>query len=59
LDQAFLANASRVRIIHGSGMGVLRRSLADLFSKHPQVQKFYPAPPDQGGNGVTIVELKL
>ncbi|MDD5542725.1 MAG: endonuclease MutS2 [Acidobacteriia bacterium] len=59
LDQAFLANAPKVRIIHGSGMGVLRRSLADLFSKHPQVQKFYPAPPDQGGNGVTIVELKL
>jgi DNA mismatch repair protein MutS2 len=59
LDQAFLAEAARVRIIHGTGMGVLRRSLAEMFSKHPQVDRFYPAPREQGGNGVTIVELKV
>ena len=59
LDQAFLADAPRVRIIHGGGMGVLRRSLAEMFSKHPQVERFYPAPREKGGNGVTIVELKV
>jgi DNA mismatch repair protein MutS2 len=59
LDQAFLADVPRVRIIHGSGMGVLRRSLAEMFSKHPQVERFYLAPREQGGNGVTIVELKV
>ena len=59
LDQAFLADAPRVRIIHGTGLGVLRRSLAEMFSKHPQVERFYPAPREQGGNGVTIVELKV
>jgi DNA mismatch repair protein MutS2 len=59
LDQAFLADAAKVRIIHGTGMGVLKRSLGEFFSKHPQVEKYYSAPPDQGGNGVTIVELKL
>jgi len=59
LDQAFLADTPRVRIIHGSGLGILRRSLAEMFSKHPQVERFYPAPREQGGNGVTIVELKV
>ncbi len=59
LDQAFLADAPRVRIIHGTGMGVLKRSLSEMFAKHPQVERFYPAPREQGGNGVTIVELKL
>jgi DNA mismatch repair protein MutS2 len=59
LDQAFLSDSPRVRIIHGMGMGLLRRSLAELFAKHPQVERFYPASPDQGGNGVTIVELKV
>jgi DNA mismatch repair protein MutS2 len=59
LDQAFLADAAKVRIIHGTGMGILKRALGEFFSKHPQVEKYYSAPPDQGGNGVTIVELKL
>ncbi len=59
LDQAFLADAPRVRIIHGTGMGILKRSLAEMFSKHPQVERFYPASREEGGNGVTIVELKL
>lgn len=59
LDQAFLAEAPKVRIIHGTGMGILKRSLSEMFSTHPQVQRFYPAPLDQGGNGVTIVELKI
>lgn len=59
LDQAFLADSPRVRIIHGAGMGILRRSLAEMFSKHPQVERFYSAPADQGGAGATIVELKL
>ena len=57
LDQAFLSGRSRVRIIHGHGKGILRRSLHELFAHHPQVEKFYLAPPAEGGTGATIVEL--
>ena len=58
LDSAALAEVDRIRIIHGHGMGILKRAVADLLAKHPHVQKFYLAPPEQGGSGATIVELK-
>jgi DNA mismatch repair protein MutS2 len=58
LDAAFLNNHDRVRIVHGTGMGILKRAIADLLADHPHVAKFHPAPPAEGGNGATIVELK-
>jgi DNA mismatch repair protein MutS2 len=58
LDQAFLSGRSRVRIIHGHGKGILRKTLHEMFSHHPHVEKFYLAPPQEGGSGATIVELK-
>jgi DNA mismatch repair protein MutS2 len=58
LDQAFLSGRSRVRIIHGHGKGILRKALHEMFTRHPQVEKFYLAPPSEGGTGATIVELK-
>jgi DNA mismatch repair protein MutS2 len=58
LDQAYLAGRTRLRIIHGHGKGILRKSLHEMFASHPHVEKFYPAPPNEGGAGATIVELK-
>jgi DNA mismatch repair protein MutS2 len=58
LDSAVLASINRVRIVHGHGMGVLKRAIADLLANHPSVDKFYPAPQSEGGTGATIVELK-
>jgi DNA mismatch repair protein MutS2 len=58
LDDAFLAGAESVRIIHGHGKGILRRAIAELLTGHPQVHKFQLAPPDQGGGGATIVDLQ-
>lgn len=58
LDQAALASVDRVRIIHGFGMGVLRRTVSELLKRHPHVQTFYPATPAEGGAGATIAELK-
>jgi len=58
LDNAVLAGVERVRIVHGFGMGVLRRAVSELLAKNPNVEKFYPAPPSEGGGGATIVELK-
>lgn len=58
LDSASMASVDRVRIVHGHGMGVLRKVIAELLTAHPQVEKFYPASPAEGGTGATVVELK-
>jgi DNA mismatch repair protein MutS2 len=58
LDNATLADVSRVRIVHGFGTGALRRAIAELLSKHAGVEKFYPAELHDGGGGATIVDLK-
>ncbi len=58
LDSAALASVDRVRIIHGHGMGVLKRAVGDYLGKSPHVSRFYPAPPAEGGTGATIVELR-
>jgi DNA mismatch repair protein MutS2 len=58
LDAAYLNGLSQVRIIHGHGTGALRRAIADFLRGHPHVETFAPAPPNQGGAGATLVELK-
>jgi len=58
LDAAYLDNHDRVRIVHGIGMGALKRAIADLLSGHPHVAKFHAAEPNEGGAGATVVELK-
>jgi DNA mismatch repair protein MutS2 len=58
LDEASLASLSQVRIVHGHGTGALRRAIAGLLGDHPHVARFVPAPPDQGGTGATLVELR-
>jgi DNA mismatch repair protein MutS2 len=58
LDTAALAQAERVRIVHGHGMGILRKAIGELLGRNPHVAKFYAAGPEEGGTGATIVELK-
>jgi DNA mismatch repair protein MutS2 len=58
LDRAVMATASRVRIVHGHGMGVLKRMVQEMLSRHPHVARFFPAPQQEGGAGATIVELR-
>jgi DNA mismatch repair protein MutS2 len=58
LDTAALAQVERVRIVHGHGMGILKRAVADLLSHNPHVARYYIAPPEEGGSGSTIAELK-
>jgi DNA mismatch repair protein MutS2 len=59
LDQAFLDGRFRLRVVHGHGKGILRKALHEMFATHPHVEKFYPAPPHEGGTGATIVDLKM
>jgi DNA mismatch repair protein MutS2 len=58
LDKAFLAGLPRVRIIHGTGMGVLRRTLRAYLEKHPQVASVTEPGQNEGGAGATVVELR-
>ena len=58
LDESLLTDQHTVRFIHGYGTGQLRRALAEFLQQHPLVARFATAPPEQGGGGVTVVELK-
>jgi DNA mismatch repair protein MutS2 len=58
LDRAFLAGLQRVRIIHGTGMGVLRRALRTMLQNHPHVATVTEATQAEGGAGATIVDLR-
>ena len=58
LDDAFMAGLEKVTIIHGRGEGILREGLHNMFKTHKHVKKFYRGSYNEGGDGVTIVELK-
>jgi DNA mismatch repair protein MutS2 len=58
IDRAFLAGLPRVRIVHGTGMGVLRRTLREFLKGHPHVATFAEAGQSEGGQGATLVELR-
>ena len=58
LDDAFLTGVPTVRIVHGHGMGILRRAIAEFLESHANVSRFEPAPRNQGGTGATIAYLE-
>jgi DNA mismatch repair protein MutS2 len=58
IDRAFLAGLPRVRIVHGSGMGILRKALRQYLQKHPHVATVSEPPQNEGGAGATVVELR-
>ena len=58
LFESLLTDRRVVRFIHGYGTGQLKRALAGFLQQHPLVARFATAPPEQGGGGVTVVELK-
>ncbi|MGH7229326.1 MAG: Smr/MutS family protein, partial [Nitrospiraceae bacterium] len=58
LDRAALAGAPFLRIIHGHGTGRLKAALRDYLKASPYVSTFRAGERAEGGDGVTIVELK-
>jgi DNA mismatch repair protein MutS2 len=59
VDRAFLAGLPRVRIVHGSGMGILRKALRQYLRKHPHVESVAEPPQQEGGGGATVAELRV
>jgi len=47
-----------VRIVHGKGRGILKKRVQGLLKKNLMVKSFQDAPPEAGGWGATLVELK-
>lgn len=58
LDNAVLSGRDSVEVLHGRGTGVLRREAHAVLKNFPAVRAYLLAPEDQGGDGITIVELK-
>jgi DNA mismatch repair protein MutS2 len=58
LDNAFAAGLHRVDIIHGKGTGALRKRIGEFVQAYPHVKSFRPGEWNEGGIGVTVVELK-
>jgi DNA mismatch repair protein MutS2 len=58
IDQAAVAGKLRVRIIHGHGMGALRRGLAEFLSSNPLVERISHESEDRGGAAITVVNLR-
>lgn len=57
LDAAYLAGLPFVRIIHGKGTGALRKAIRDVLHGHPLVSKYQRGEENEGGDGVTVVNL--
>jgi DNA mismatch repair protein MutS2 len=58
LDDAYLSGAGQVTIIHGKGTGALRSAVTDLVRRHPLTSASRIGGYNEGGHGVTVVELK-
>ncbi len=58
IERAFLAGLPRVRVVHGVGMGILRRTLREFLRQHPHVTAVSEPPYNEGGQGATLVELR-
>ena len=57
LDNAFMANLQQVRIIHGKGTGVLRKTVHEELKHNKHVKKYRLGVYGEGEDGVTIAEL--
>ncbi|HEY0798144.1 MAG TPA: Smr/MutS family protein, partial [Candidatus Baltobacteraceae bacterium] len=58
LDEAKLLGITPLRLIHGKGTGLLGRGLQEFLKTHADVRAIRYGNADEGGSGVTIVELR-
>jgi DNA mismatch repair protein MutS2 len=57
LNNAAMSGLANVRIIHGKGTGALRNAIREQLAHHPLVKSYSSAPPQEGGDGVTVIKL--
>jgi len=59
LNDAVMSGMSSVRIVHGKGTGALRAAVREQLAHNPLVKSYTSPPPQEGGDGVTIVKLNI
>ncbi|MCB9340434.1 MAG: endonuclease MutS2 [Lewinellaceae bacterium] len=57
VDRALMTSANQLRIVHGKGMGVLRNTVREKLREYRNLKQVYHPANDEGGDGVTLVEL--
>ena len=57
IDDAILVGMSRVRILHGTGTGILRQLIRQYLATIPNVKKYRDEHVQFGGAGITVVDL--
>jgi DNA mismatch repair protein MutS2 len=58
IDDAILIGLSRVRILHGTGTGILRQLIRQYLATVPNVKKAKDEHVQFGGAGITVVDLE-
>lgn len=59
IDDAVLLGIKTLKIVHGTGDGILRQALRDYLKTIPEVTKTRDEHPDRGGAGCTLIEMKI
>ena len=59
LDDAFLLGTKQVRIVHGKGYGILRKLVREYLQNNKIISSFHDEHIEMGGDGVTIVNLRV
>lgn len=57
IDDAIQVGAQQVRILHGTGTGILRQLIREYLRSVPGVRSFHDEHVQFGGAGITVVEL--
>ena len=58
IDDAILLGIDRVRILHGTGTGILRTLIRSYLGSVPGVEHYQDEHVQFGGAGITVVDLK-
>lgn len=58
INELSLSTSSKGYIIHGIGKGILKEAVRDYLREHPAVANFRKGEAKEGGEAVTVVELK-
>jgi DNA mismatch repair protein MutS2 len=59
LDDAYLLGFKQVKIIHGRGFGILKKLIREYLKKSKQVESYNDEEMERGGDGSTVVNLKV
>lgn len=58
IDRSVMDNLEEIKVIHGFGMGKLKKAIANHLKLHKNVKEFRPGKYGEGEHGVTIIKLK-